>query len=345
MAVPKNKFAFSRRGFMLLPLGLMACKPGPAAIEISGATMGTTYNVTAVDQAGKLGTSDLRQMVEAALAEVNSQMSNWDSTSEISRFNARRTTDAVSVSPELAYVMNAARDVHAASGGQFDVTVGTLIDLWGFGAGKGGEHMPSAAAIETALASAGQEKTLQIGAETLRKTRPAAEVYLSAIGKGYGVDRVARALQSAGLKDFMIEIGGDLYTAGVNGDGMRWRIGIETPDALDRGLQAVVGVSDLGMATSGDYRNYFEKDGARYSHIIDPGTGRPITHNTASATVLTGNAMLADAWATAMLIMGREKGMQVAEAQNLAVLFVERAEGSQTGFVTTKNARFTELMA
>jgi thiamine biosynthesis lipoprotein len=144
----------------------------------------------------------------------------------------------------------------------------------------------------------------------------------------------------------MVEIGGDLYAAGMNPDGQPWQIGVETPDALRRGVQRVVSVSGYGMATSGDYRNYFEQDGIRYSHIIDAGTGRPVTHTTASVTVLAENAMLADGWATAMLALGKERGLAVAEELGLAVLFIERDQSAEAlQFISAASARFTELQA
>ena len=144
----------------------------------------------------------------------------------------------------------------------------------------------------------------------------------------------------------MVEIGGDLYASGHNQNGLPWQIGVETPNPRDRGVLDVVGVSGLGLASSGDYRNYFEKDGQRYSHVIDPMTGRPITHKTASATVLADNAMLADAWATAMLILGRERGLQIAAEQDIAVLFVERDDAADAlQFKTTPSETFKRLTA
>ncbi len=144
----------------------------------------------------------------------------------------------------------------------------------------------------------------------------------------------------------MVEIGGDLVTAGVNPDGQPWQIGIETPKARAFDLQSVVGVSNAGLATSGDYRNYFELDGVRYSHILDAKTGRPITHRTASATVVAENAMMADAWATAMLILGRNRGMEIAEALDMAVLFVDReASADELRFVESPSPRFAALQA
>ncbi len=304
--------------------------------------MGTTYNVVAVNKAGA-SEADAQAQIDLALATVNQQMSNWDAGSEISKFNAYNGNSAVSVSEDLATVMAAAADVHTQSLGRFDTTMGPLIELWGFGA-NGTTQVPTDSAILAAQARAGQQ--IKAGAGVLQKTQADTQVYLSAIGKGFGADKVGKALESLGLNDYMIEIGGDLYAAGKNPDGLPWQIGIEKPAALSGGVMDVVGISGLGLASSGDYRNYFEKDGQRFSHVIDPVTGRPITHTTASATVLADNAMLADAWATAMLVLGRERGLEIANANDIAVLFIERdTDSADLAFKTVANDRFKALTA
>jgi thiamine biosynthesis lipoprotein len=269
-------------------------------------------------------------------------MSNWDAASEISRFNASSATGEVKVSPELATLMAAAQDVHDASLGRFDTTIGPLIEAWGFGADGTRPHHPGAETLAAAAARSGHDNTLRIAPGALQKRQAGTQVYLAAIGKGYGADRVGRALSEMGVTDYLIEIGGDLYAAGRNADGLPWQIGVETPDSRTRGVMQVVGLSDKGLASSGDYRNYFEEDGTRFSHVIDPVTGAPITHRTASATVMAENGMLADAWATAMLTLGSEAGMDVAVAHDIAVLFIDR-DGD--GFVTTPSPRFAALQA
>ncbi|MEM7520565.1 MAG: FAD:protein FMN transferase [Pseudomonadota bacterium] len=336
-------FKFSRRSFMLMPLAFAACKPGSAVFEITGLTMGTSYNVVAVDPSMHVSEGDVRTAINAALAEVNAQMSNWDSTSEISRFNTQTGLDAVTLSPALAEVMHAAEHVHQASAGRFDTTMGPLIELWGFGA-SGSMKVPENEAVLAAQARAGHTNTLRLSADQLQKTRGDAQVYLAAIGKGYGADYIGRALETLGVTDYMVEIGGDLYTSGRNPDGTPWQIGIETPEARDSGVFDVVGVSNHGLASSGDYRNYFERDGKRFSHVIDPTTGRPIEHTTASATVIAENAMLADAWATAMLTLGSEQGLAIAEAEGVAVMFVDRdTTTSALEFVAAKSSQFVGL--
>ena len=327
----------SRRTLFFVPLALAACKDRTNILEITGMTMGTSYSIVAVDRDGTLSRTKLQGAVDAVLADVNAQMSNWDAGSEVSRFNAAGT-QTFTVSPAFAAVMAAANEVRGLSDGHFDVTTGPLIDAWGFGAAANVETMPSEAEITLAKGEMGD---ILVTPNTLQKTKPGTQVYLSAIGKGYGVDAVGEAIAALGVSDFMVEIGGDLLTAGVNPDGNAWQIGVESPTALS-GVQQVVGVTGMGLATSGDYRNYFERDGERYSHILDAATGRPITHTTASATVLTENAMLADAWATAMLILGSETGLELADALEMAVLFIDR-DGDE--FTTRESAAYTALTA
>ncbi len=342
-----DRFQISRRNFLIMPACLAvlgACSAEKSVLKLSGLTMGTSYSVVAIDPSGEVKEDKLKQAIEKALKQVDDHLSNWNPASEISRFNTSRSLEPVTMSPALAEVMEAAEAIHQASDGQFDVTLGPLIQLWGFGSKNRQDKAPNDKDIKTALQASGQSRTLRMSNNTLQKLLPETEIYLAAIGKGYGVDVIARVIKSFGIKDYMVEIGGDLYASGNNPEGRPWKIGIETPDAHDRTVEKIISLSNLGMATSGDYRNYFEKDGVRYSHILDARTGRPITHKTASVTVLTENAMLADAWATAMLVLGRERGLKIANKRDLAVLFIERdASSPHTKFKATPSARFSEL--
>ena len=332
----------SRRSMLILPLGAAACGTRSNVVRLSGETMGTTYNLVAVDAPRFVTEADIAQVVDVAFAEVNSQMSNWDAGSEISRFNAHASTDEVPVSADLSYVMAAAQQVHDDSLGRFDTTIGPLIEAWGFGADGTRPHAPSDVVLAKAAAHSGHDNTLRIAPNGLQKRQAQTQVYLAAIGKGYGADRVGKGLEDLGVTDYMIEIGGDIYAAGRNPAGTPWQIGVETPEAWTQGVMGVVALSNMGLASSGDYRNYFEEDGKRFSHVIDPTTQAPITHKTASATVMAENAMLADAWATAMLTLGSEAGMAVAEAHDIAVLFVDRIDGQ---FKTMTSRHFAELQA
>ncbi|WP_294228440.1 FAD:protein FMN transferase [uncultured Shimia sp.] len=316
--------ALSRRSFIFMTLALAACKRGAADILLSGQTMGTSYTVVAVEPRGGLDEDALKTAIDAVLVDIDQKMSNWNPASEISQINDLKADTPFTLSPDMASLLQSANDVHQASDGQFDLTLGPLIDLWGFGAQKPTGRIPKNFDVATAMHSVGQSGVLSMESSILTKTHDSTQMYLSAIGKGFGVDRLGDTVRSFGVTDFMVEIGGDIITSGQNAEGMPWQIAIETPDARQRSYLKVLGVSGLGMATSGDYRNYFEQNGIRYSHILDATTGRPVTHASASVTVLTQNAMLADAWATALLALGRQRGIEIAKRQNLAALFIDR---------------------
>ncbi len=317
----------------------------PDVVRLSGETMGTTFNITAIGD--DLDENTLAASVQQTLAEVNGKMSNWDPNSEVSSFSASTSTDPIAVSKEFALVLTAANEVHEKSGGTFDVTLGPLIELWGFGPRKPEDPVPSDQEIQTALNAVGQDRLLSLNSETgtLSKSDGSVGINLSAIAKGYGIDAVAATLAEAGIENYMVEIGGDLVAKGENDKGESWRIGIEKPEAGAQSIQLVVPVADRGMATSGDYKNFFEHDGVRYSHIIDPTTGRPITHRTTSVTVLAENAMMADAWATAMLALGQERGMELAEQHKLAVFFIARdVTSGEDAYITVQSSAFKDAL-
>ncbi|WP_421703146.1 FAD:protein FMN transferase [Aliiroseovarius sp.] len=339
-----------RRLILLAPLVFLAAclfDKDPETVRLSGETMGTTFNITAIGD--DLDEEALATRVNAALAAVNASMSNWDPNSEVSLFAKSDNTDPQPVSAEFAKVIAAANEVHSQSGGMFDVTLGPLIQLWGFGSREPADPIPADADIAAAMEAIGQTRllTLDEGALTLAKGRPDTQVFLAAIAKGYGIDAVAAELTAAGINNYMVEIGGDLVTKGTNPEGKPWSIGVETPEPGVQGsIELVVPVSDMGMATSGDYRNFFTHEGQRYSHIIDPTTGRPITHLTTSVTVLAEDAMMADAWATAMLVLGAERGLEVAADHDIAVFFISRgAPGGDETYITSQSAAFTAATA
>lgn len=331
----------NRRAVIALPFVLAACKGRDSVLELVGQTMGTTYSVKAVDHANAVSPDAFKAAVDSALAVANASLSNWDAGSDVSRLNAAGAAP-MAVSQPLYDVARAAEDVRLASAGAFDVTIAPLIKAWGFGAGGTPGATPSDEAIEAAMAKTGQGGALTFGAGTLQKAHHDSQFHLPGIGKGHGVDLVAEAIRALGIEDFMVEIGGDLYAQGRNPDGLPWQIGVETPNPADSRLQQIVALKGHGMATSGDYRNYFEAGGQRYSHIIDPATGAPVTHATASATVITDNAMMADAWSTAMLVLGHENGMALAVENDLAVLFIERGD---EGFAAHATPAFETLTA
>ncbi|MBV00582.1 MAG: thiamine biosynthesis protein ApbE [Rhodospirillaceae bacterium] len=294
-------------------------------VTLRGTTMGTTYNVSIKHHdAERLGQM-IHKEVETILDNVNLEMSNWDKSSSISKFNYLRKTDPISITVTLAKILSGANKIHDQSEGAFDITLMPLTDIWGFGR-KNVKRVPSEQEIETALKSVGQKRLLVLDQKrlTLRKKIDEASVDLSGIAKGFAIDQISTSLKARGISDFLVEIGGDLYASGEKGPESPWIIGIEKPDQRFGEVDVILRISNKAVATSGDYRNFFEKDNRRYSHIIDPKTGRPISHQTASVTVLAENAMNADAWATAMMVLGAKKGLVIAEKNNLAVFFILR---------------------
>jgi thiamine biosynthesis lipoprotein len=306
-------------------LFLAGCGAREQTLALAGSTMGTTWSVQIPHPAPDLDQAALYADIDALLDQVNGRMSTYRPDSELSRFNAAETTDWFPVSAELERLVDKALAVSQLTGGAFDVTVGPLVNLWGFGPEVHPDEIPAQDQIDAARARIGW-RMLHSRAEppALRKDRPDVYVDLSAIAKGHGVDRVAELLEAKGLTDYLVEIGGELRGRGVNAAGEPWRIAVERPDPGRRAVLEVVALTDHGMATSGDYRNFFEVDGKRYSHTIDPSTGRPVVHDLASTTVVAERCGEADAWATALLVLGPERGLALANERGLAALFVER---------------------
>jgi thiamine biosynthesis lipoprotein len=299
-----------------------ACDQRRPAIYLAGTTMGTQYSIT-IPNPGDLHSDALELEVEALLASINATMSTYDPNSELSKLNQNPSTTWIEISNSLNAVLQAARVVASDSDGAFDVTVGTLVNLWGFGPDRGAGTLPNPSALASARARVGNDKfELRAQPNAIRKQLPDLTIDLSGIAKGYSVDQLAHLLQSAGLKNFLVDIGGELRALGKNPKGQDWRIGIENPVHDGREIGRAIPLRGAGLASSGNYRNYFESDGIRYGHTIDPKTGAPVQHDLAGVTVIHSTAMLADAWATALMSLGYTAGREVANAQALAVLFI-----------------------
>jgi thiamine biosynthesis lipoprotein len=325
---------------LLLCLSLGCAAPGPVETPFSGDAMGTTWNVKVVTEKPLPAGDKTGDAIRAALGDVNSKMSTYLVGSELSRFNAQRSADPFKVSPETMAVFEEARRVGELTQGAFDVTVGPLVNAWGFGPGERREDL-SDSALEAIRAHTGWDKLLINPAEsTLVKLDPDLYCDLSAIAKGYAVDRVSEALTVIGRTAHMVEVGGEVRASGLNAEGRPWRIAIEKPVEGGRAIQRVVGLDNLAMATSGDYRNYFERDGKRYSHEIDPATGRPVQHRTASVTVVEPTCAAADALATGLIVLGEERGYERAVDLEIAALFLVR-EGE--GFVEKATPAFAKI--
>ena len=331
--------------FLLATLSLSGCDllaEQKDEYVLRGNTMGTSYTIKALQARGKVDEEELYNDIKATLDAANDELNNWTDDSEISRFNHSSSTAWQPISAPFHEVLKEAMRIHAESGGRFDITLAPLIDMWGFGPGSL-DSRPSDVEVAAALANVGQSDLLELQDEPpmLRKTKAPVEINLGAIAKGYSADLIGRTLEKHGISDYLVEIGGDLMTHGVNDYGVPWRVGIEKPDERGRSVQLIMSVSDMGMATSGDYRNfYLDDEGRRMSHIIDPVTGRPVTHTLASVTVLADSGMRADGLATALLVLGEEEGRALANKLNIPAYFIKR-EGD--GFVTSSSKAFDAL--
>lgn len=296
---------------------------GAKAVEFRGSTMSTRYRVMVFGLPAGVTREALGRRIEAALASVNRQMSTYLPDSEISRFNRHRGTDWFAVAAETAAVVRAALEVSRLTDGAFDVTVGPLVNLWGFGPEARQAASPTDASIARCRARVGwRHLEVRLDPPALRKQVADLSVDLSAIAKGHGVDRVSARLDAAGVTAWMVEIGGEVRTRGRKPDGSGWRIGIEAPRVDRREVLEKLTITDLALATSGNYRNFFEREGKRYGHTLDPRSGRPVEHRLGSVTVVAPTCMRADALATALMVLGPEAGLALATRQRIAALFL-----------------------
>jgi thiamine biosynthesis lipoprotein len=305
---------------------LAGCGSGaPEIAELSGETMGTRYHVRLSPPPDADERARLDALISDALEGVNAAMSTYREDSALSRFNAARDSDWVPVPGSVVELVDLARSISAQTGGAYDVTVAPLVDLWGFGPDGRRDAPPSDAEIEAVLPGVGFAKlATRRDPPALRKTVPALQVDLSSIAKGWAVDEIARLLEQAGHHGYLVEIGGEIRTGKAKADGSPWRIAVESPVADRREVKRVVPLTDTSMATSGDYRNFFESGGRRYSHTLDPRTGRSVEHALGSVTVFAPTCAEADAWATALLALGEQRGPAVADAAGIEALFVIR---------------------
>ncbi len=303
-------------GFLFFMVFFTGCSREENLITITGETMGTTYSVKIRPGDDFSETAEnLKLEIDSLLTALNQQVSTYIPSSEISRFNDSISVQPFRISDEFYKIMQEAVEISRLSGGAFDVTVHPLVRLWGFGKDGRRWEPPKTAAVDSLLRLTGI-RLLKLDDHQIRKEIPELEIDLSAIAKGYGVDLIARYLKTKGLKDFMVEIGGEVNCSGTKAD-EPWQIGIEKPEYFpgkERELEAVVTLTNRSLATSGNYRNYFVFEGKRYAHTIDPATGYPVEHGVVSASVIAPSCMRADALATAMMVMGVEKSLTLAES-------------------------------
>lgn len=300
----------------------------PGAMGFRGPTMGTTYAVTVV--ADDIDDVRLRLAIPSTLTRVEAAMSTWQPESELSRFNHAETTDPFPVSAHTVTVIQHALAISNLTGGAFDVTVGPLVDAWGFGPPGHPPAAPADADLARLRMQIGwQQLAVDAAASTIRKRAPAISVDLSALAKGYAVDQVAELLEREGFTNYLVEVGGEVRAAGRSTLGNEWRVGIERPSAGPPTVYRTIPLDGYALATSGDYRNTYVLDGQRVSHTIDPRTGRPVTHALASVSVIDPLCVRADAIATALMVLGPDDGYALAVEEDWPALFLLRlADGT-----------------
>ena len=319
------------RQFALIAAALLlsACGgDGAVTHELTGAAMGTAFSVQIPGDLSEERRAELARAVEEAIDNIEQDASTYLLESDISRFNASRSTAWIGVSGDLCAAVADAIELSRATNGAFDLTVGPLVNLWGFGPDPAQVRPPPAEDIEAIRERVGYEHVhADCARPALRKDRPDVHIDLSAYAKGFAVDVIAELLDDEGIEDYLVEVGGELRSRGENGGGEPWSVAIESPLDDDRQVARILPLSGQAMATSGDYRNFFEFEGRRYSHVIDARSGWPTAHELASVTVIAGRAAFADAMATALLVLGPEEGMALADREGIAAYFQLRNDG------------------
>ena len=327
---------------LLIFLGACSNSIETKLIEFTGSTMGTSYTIKIFDDKNLISDKALlNKNIDSLLENINLQMSTYIPESEISKFNCFQDTSWFDISKDFAFVVQKSIEIGKLSNGALDITIGPLVNLWGFGPEDRPKEVPDDKLISEQMQFVGLDKiSVKINNKSgrIKKRFSAIKIDLSATAKGFGVDKISEFLETKGLTNFMVEIGGEVRTKGKNDKNQFWQIGISTPSQLG-GIERVLPLNSLSLATSGDYWNYFEENGKRYSHTIDPATGKPITHNLASVSVIHESCLMADGFATAIEVLGAEKGLSLANELNLPIYLIVREE---SGFVSKTNKKFIE---
>lgn len=325
----------------VLVVAFYGCERPLAVMGFSGATMGTSYDVLVETEVGTEDSVRLGAVIELELARVTQVMSTYDATSDVSRFGRYSGTEPVPVDRSLLEVLGSALEVSRRSSGAFDPTVGPLVDAWGFGPEDvTPPDSARAAALRELVGFTRLVPDLESG--TLAKTHPQVRIDLSGVAKGFAAERIGVALRELGYESALVDVGGELRAVGTHADGRPWRVALEGPRAASPGPVGTIDLVDEAVATSGDYRNFYEDRGVLYAHIIDPRSGFPISYRGFSVSVVHPDAGMADAWATALTVLGPDEGFELAEREGLAALFAWRsAEGVSTRMTSTLSGRVT----
>jgi len=331
--------------FLLVILLLPAASDASREHLIAGRTMGTTYHITVVSGSDN-GLDDLKEKIDRRLDAINQVFSTYIKDSEISRFNALKAAgEKFAVSDDFIQVMRVANKIYQLSEGAWDGTVNPLVDLWSFGPTQRRPRKPPAAEIKARMQTIGFDRIRIEKPNFLVKNLATLTLDLNSIAKGFAVDQVSELVAAAGFENYLVEIGGEVFAAGLRADGKNWRVGINRPrkDAAFNEVYKAVSIANRAFATSGDYRNFFEINGVRYSHVIDPRSGYPVSNGVVSVSIIADNCTLADGLATAVMVMGAEKAIQLVNRLDNVECFivVEKSDGHLVDFYsaefTTKN--------
>ena len=308
-------------------IALTACTQKSELSLIQGFAQGTTYHIT-IDLHDQSKLSIIEDEIKQEFLRLDQEISNYRSDSRIEKFNANLTTEIQETSEEIVHLIEIARKISTSTEGCYDITMKPLFDLWGFK--KDVFHFPSDEELEQTRSLIGMDKLETIDKNHLRKTIPNLRVDLSSLGQGYSVARIASIIESHHITNYLVEIGGELKTRGKKPNGNSWRIAMEKPISTERKVEKIA-VFETGepmsLMPSGTYRHFFDSNGKRYSHILDARTGKPIEHHTALANAFMADSTLADAWSTALLCVGSQKGLELANKEGIAALFVDQIDG------------------
>jgi thiamine biosynthesis lipoprotein len=327
-------------GVVVAVMTLLLAGCGDNVESFGGPTMGSTYSVKYVRSHGGPDPEQVQARIEALLTEVDEQMSTYRADSLVSRFNDLPAQSCMHLPQPMLDLVRYGDQLSKESDGSFDLTVEPLMDLWGFGPHGKGERVPSAKDIAQAHHNVGFGHLKIDGTQLCKDVN--IRLDFDSIAAGDTVDRVAQLVESLGISSYLVEFTGELKAKGHKPDGSAWRIAIEAPQDNAQIAQLVIALDNLGMSTSGDYRNYFEEHGKRYSHTFDPHTGAPITHNLASVTVVSPSARHADGLSTMLEVLGPDKGYRYAVDHQIAAFFITR---ETQGFVTRSTPAFTAVLA
>jgi len=300
---------------------------------ITGRTMGTFYSIKFISNKNQ-SSSIWQQKVDIRLKEVNVRLSMYDPKSEISLFNNYPANHAFELSNDFYQVLLQCVNLYKITDNAWDGTVKPLVDLWGFGTRDKADTLPTSMEIEKALGKTGFHK-LKLENQKLLKKEPDITLDLGSIAKGYGVDAIAKLFSTGGIENFLVEIGGELVGSGKNKKKQPWKVGISQPEkkGLNQNLYKIISLKDMAIATSGNYRNFFEKDGRIFSHIINPRTGIPVENQVVSASVIAENCTIADGLATALMVMDIQKGIDLINTlENIECLIIKKKDDEFISF-------------